>query len=115
MTRVNDNTFMAYGEGLHKKEALTGPITTRAKARVIYGEIVSRMHGCETLTGLQAYLASIEPEILQFEQELDYLWNGDGEDFAGLSEEMIRALEKFRGPIPGSRAAVAHQEEGTGL
>ncbi|EQB03900.1 hypothetical protein [Sphingobium sp. HDIP04] len=115
MTRVNDNAFLAYGDRLDRKEKLTGPIYTRAHAKVRYDEIRQAMHGCETLTGLQAYLASIEPEIRQFEQELDYFWHGDGADFAGLSDEMITALEKFRGPIPGSRAAVAHQEEGTGL
>lgn len=115
MTRVNDNAFLAYGDTLHRKEKLSGPIAIRKEAKDAYAEIVSRMHAAETLTGLQDYLASIEPQIRQFEQELDYFWNGDGEDFAGLSEEMIRALEKFRGPIPGSRAAVAHQEEGTGL
>jgi hypothetical protein len=115
MTRVNDNSFLVYGDNLHRKEKLTGPVASRKEARDVYSAIVSRMYGCETLAGLQEYLVSIEPTIRQFEQELDYFWNGDGEDFAGLSEEMIRALERFRGPIPGSRAVVAHQEEGTGL
>ncbi|MET0365635.1 MAG: hypothetical protein ABW169_13380 [Sphingobium sp.] len=115
MSYVNSNAFMAYGDTLHRKEALTGPLTSRKEAKEAYAAIVRRIHAATNLRDLQDYLASIEPMIRQFEQELDYLWNGDGEDFAGLSEEMIRALEKFRGPIPGSRAAVANQEEGLGL
>jgi hypothetical protein len=73
---------------------LTGKIATRAQARVIYGEIVAELNACEDASSLEAYLFTIGEELLQFENELEHLWTGDGEDFAGLNKEVQAAVAR---------------------
>lgn len=74
---------------------LTGPIKTRAEARVRYGEIVRELHACGDSDMLQAFLESISPELDQFRDELPSAWNGDGADFIGLKAEVANAHSRF--------------------
>lgn len=74
-----------------KPEALTSPMKTRAEARVKYGEIVRELHACGDEDTLNAYLATVNAEIAQFERELPDAWNGDGADFKGLRREIDEA------------------------
>jgi hypothetical protein len=70
---------------------LTGPIKTRAEARVAYDAIVSDLRTvCDDIE-LEGFLLDMQIHIQQFEQELDFLWNGDGQDFHGLEKEIERA------------------------
>ena len=73
---------------------LTGPILTRAEARRIYGEIVSELRCCDDKDTLDIYLMTIGEELLQFENEMPYLWQGDGGDFIGIDGEIRIAVER---------------------
>jgi hypothetical protein len=74
-----------------KREPLTGPMKTRAEARLKYGEIVRELNGCADTDMLEAYLASEHEVLAQFEMELPNAWNGDGADFIGLRAEIDAA------------------------
>ena len=74
-----------------KPEALTGPMKTRAEARVKYGEIVRELHACADEDQLEAYLDTAASFIGQFERELPDAWKGDGADFKGLRREIDEA------------------------
>ena len=87
--------FMEAYEPREKRLPLTGPIKRRADARVIYGEIVSELQGCDDRDTLEIYLMTIGEQLLQFETELDFYWSGDGADFIGLDAEIKRAWAKF--------------------
>lgn len=92
--------FAAYGQSVTKPTPppkLTGPIPTRAAARVVYTEIVAELHGCEDTDTLDIYLMTIGEQLIQFERELDFLWAGDGADFAGLNGEIAAAKERVSG------------------
>lgn len=80
--------FMTIGEPRSQPPKLTGPVKTRAEARKVYAQIISELTACEDEDTLNAYLMTIGEELIQFENELDYLWSGDGADFLGLSEEI---------------------------
>lgn len=74
-----------------KPEPLKGFYKTRAEARVGYGEIVRELHACSDEMTLDGYLATIQPQLKQFEEELPDAWNGDGADFLGLRGEIHAA------------------------
>lgn len=73
---------------------LTGAIKTRANARTVYSEIVAELRACDDRDTLEVYLLTVSEPIQQFEQELDFLWNGDGEDFIGLDGEIKKAWRR---------------------
>jgi len=76
-------------------DKLVGVTKTRAAARQLYTAIIAELAACEDHDMLDAYLASIAPEIAQFRAELDFLWEGDGEDFPGLENEITAARERI--------------------
>lgn len=74
-----------------KPEPLTGPMKTRADARLKFGEIVRELQACADEDQLNVYLATVNDEIAQFERELPEAWKGDGADFKGLRWEIDQA------------------------
>lgn len=97
------NPFAAYGVSVTKPDRpapLTGPMTTRAQARTIYQGIVAELASCADADTLDIYLMTVGEELIQFERELEFLWIGDGADFAGLNNEIAAArarLTSFEG------------------
>lgn len=90
------NPFLAYSEEQRGKpvpppKLVAGPMTTRAQARTVYAQIVAELHSCEDEDTLATYLFTVGEELIQFEAELDFLWEGDGQDFAGLNNEIAAA------------------------
>jgi len=81
--------------GRTRPAPLTGPIKRRADARVIYDQIVSEMEACEDRDTLEIYLMTVGEELIQFERELEFFWNGDGEDFLGLNREIAKSYARF--------------------
>lgn len=73
---------------------LTGPIKRRADARKVYADIVSELRGCEDQTTLECYLMTVSEPLQQFEEELPFLWSGDGFDFHGLQGEIRKAWQR---------------------
>lgn len=73
---------------------LTGAIKTRANARVIYAEIVSELRACDDRDTLEIYLMTVSEPLQQFEEELPFLWEGDGFDFEGLQGEIRKAWRR---------------------
>lgn len=67
---------------------LTGPIRTRAEARIKYSEIVDDLRTVTDDIELEGFLMDMQVEIAQFEDELPFLWEGDGQDFPGLEQEI---------------------------
>lgn len=74
---------------------LTGCIKTRAAARLVYADIVSELQLCADKDTLEIYLITIGEPLLQFQTELDFLWEGDSEDFKGLNREIQAAFARF--------------------
>lgn len=89
------NPFLAYAEEGRKPtpppKLVAGPMATRAQARTVYAGIVAELAACEDEDTLATYLMTVGEELLQFEQELDFFWSGDGADFAGLNNEIAAA------------------------
>lgn len=73
---------------------LTGAIKTRANARTTYSEIVAELRACEDQSTLEAYLMTVTEPLQQFEEELQFLWEGDGMDFTGLQGEIRKAWQR---------------------
>ncbi len=73
---------------------LHGPIKRRADARVIYAEIVAELRACEDRDTLEIYLMTVSEPLQQFEEELPFLWEGDGFDFTGLQGEIRKAWQR---------------------
>lgn len=94
MSRIHNDPFQAYADKLARPAPLSGPMVTRGEARLVYFQIVQRMHSAQSLAVLNDYLASVEAELRQFQNELPHLWNGDGDDFAGLDDEMRAAIAR---------------------
>lgn len=94
---MND-PFAAYGVSVTKPapppKLVAGPMTTRAQARTVYQGIVTELNACADPDQLDVYLFTIGEELIQFEKELEFLWSGDGEDFAGLNQEIAAARER---------------------
>jgi hypothetical protein len=67
---------------------LTGPMRTRAEARTKYSEIVDDLRTVTDDFELDGFLMDMQIEIAQFEEELPFLWGGDGQDFPGLEQEI---------------------------
>lgn len=73
---------------------LQGAIKTRAKAREVYAEIVAELRACGDKDTLEVYLMTVSEPLQQFEQELPFLWEGDGFDFSGLQGEIRKAWQR---------------------
>lgn len=101
---------------------LIGPIKTRREAMAVYPQLVAGMKDQPSPAALQAYLDTIEPQLLQFHAELDFFWIGDGADFRGLDREIEDAFEaaeaaqffKFRASESGAGRIAGNLEQGTG-
>ena len=74
-----------------RPEPLTGPMRTRAEARAVYGEVVEELNACGDQETLEVFLMTASEPLIQFENELPFYWEGDGQDFLGLAEEIRRA------------------------
>lgn len=89
--------FSTYAKAAHSRvsqpQKLVGVIATRAAARIRYSEIVEELHACEDSDQLEAFLGSIDKELIQFRTELKFYWEGDG-DFAGLAQEIEWARDR---------------------
>lgn len=72
-------------------DPLTGPMKTRAEARVKYGDIVRDLHACGDPEMLSAFIQSESDVLSQFERELPQAWNGDGMELLGLRQEIANA------------------------
>lgn len=86
--------FMSSQQPYQRPAPLTGAIKTRAKAREVYAEIVAELREITDQTTLELYLMTISEPLQQFELELEFLWEGDGEDFAGLQGEIRKAWRR---------------------
>lgn len=73
---------------------LTGAIKRRADARKVYAEIVSELQACGDRETLEIYLMTVSEPLQQFEDELPFLWEGDGFDFHGLQGEIRKAWQR---------------------
>jgi hypothetical protein len=93
--------FSSYGVAATKPtpppKLVAGPMTTRAQARTVYAQIVAELAACSDQDTLDIYLFTVGEELLQFETELDFLWSGDGEEFAGLYNEIMQAKLRVSG------------------
>lgn len=86
--------FMESQQPYERPAPLTGPIKTRANARMIYAEIVAELRACGDRETLEIYLMTVSEPLQQFEKELDFLWEGDGADFEGLQGEIRKAWRR---------------------
>lgn len=86
--------FMSAQQPYERPAPLTGPIKTRANARTVYAEIVAELNACGDVTTLETYLMTVSEPLQQFEKELDFLWEGDGQDFQGLQGEIRKAWRR---------------------
>lgn len=100
MMQAND-PFYSYGHQATKPtpppKLIAGPMTTRAQARAVYSGIVAELNGCEDQDTLDLYLMTVGEELIQFEKELSFLWDGDGDSFPGLSAEITAAKLRVSG------------------
>lgn len=88
--------FAAYGAKAtsQAKPALVGPVKLRADLRERYGMVVAELAACETIEALESCLEAHSTTILQIHSEMEFLWRGDGNDFAGLEKEIERATAR---------------------
>jgi hypothetical protein len=77
-----------------KIEPLTGVMKTRANAKQVYQEIVAELNACGDRDTLEIYLMTVSEPIQQFEDELPFLWEGDGLQFEGLQGEIRKAWRR---------------------
>lgn len=81
-------------EAPQRAAPLQGPVKRRADARKVYAEIVSELRACTDKQTLEIYLMTVSEPLQQFEQELPFLWEGDGFDFLGLQGEIRKAWNR---------------------
>lgn len=86
--------FMSPHQPYERPAPLTGPLKTRAEARLKYAEIVAEMEGIGDRDTLEIFLMTVREPLIQFEDELPFLWEGDGKDFAGLDKEIKKAWRR---------------------
>lgn len=88
--------FAAYGHRATSTAAarLVGVMKTRSGAKARYVEITAQLAGMPDSISLADFLTGIRHEIVQFETELPFFWEGDG-DFAGLQQEIERATVRL--------------------
>lgn len=86
--------FMQTHKASSRPAPLTGPIKTRAEARERYSAIVEDLRSVCDEIELEGFLMDMQVELIQFEAELPFLWDGDGDDFIGLSAEIERARQR---------------------
>lgn len=91
---------------------LVGVNKTRAQAKERYTEIVAQLHVAATPAKLEQLLAALRPELLQFQSELEFLWEGEG-DFTGLRKEIEAAHVRVDPGLDWPRHD-PQAEEGTG-
>jgi hypothetical protein len=65
-----------------------------APPRKVYRQIVDELEACGDASTLETYLFTIGEELIQFKNELQYLWEGDGADFIGLNREVKAAVAR---------------------
>ena len=80
--------FMSANQPYERPAPLTGPIKTRAEARTKYSAIVEDLRTVTDEHELDGFLMDMKIELFQFESELPFLWEGDGQDFPGLEKEI---------------------------
>ncbi len=80
--------FMSAHQPYERPVPLTGPIRTRAEARVKYSDIVADLRTVTDEIELEGFLMDMQIEIAQFEAEMPFLWDGDRQDFPGLEQEI---------------------------
>lgn len=80
--------FMTTDQPFVRPSPLTGPIRTRAEARAQYSAIVDDLRTVTDEIELEGFLMDMQVELTQFEDELPFLWDGDGQDFPGLEQEI---------------------------
>ncbi len=80
--------FMSAQQPYERPAPLTGPLKTRAEARTRYSEIVADLRTVTDDFELDGFLMDLNIELFQFENELPFLWDGDGQDFPGLEQEI---------------------------
>jgi hypothetical protein len=81
-------------EAPERPTPLTGPIKRRADARTEYAKIVAELRTCGDKATLECYLMTVSEPLQQFENELPFLWEGDGLDFTGLQGENRKAWQR---------------------
>lgn len=85
------NPFDDYGRRVTTTATprLVGVLKTRTEAKQRYIEMTADLAALQSRADLTVYLDNIRHEIIQFEAELPFFWEGDG-DFAGLQREIER-------------------------
>lgn len=86
--------FMPAHQPYERPAPLQGPIKRRADARKVYAEIVAELRDIHDRETLEIYLMTVSEPLQQFEQELPFLWEGDGFDFCGLQGEIRKAWQR---------------------
>lgn len=108
------NPFEAYSKRanthVNQPTKLIGPAKTRATARVRYAEIVNELESCTDSENLEIYLISISKDVVQFQAELKFYWEGDG-DFLGLEKEIERARVRIDDGLDWPRYEVQEEKE----
>lgn len=82
--------FAAYGHKATSKAPprLLGAMKTRSEARSRYAEIVANLNRCQDKLILETYIASVDRDLKQYAAELEWLWEGDGQELRGLAKEI---------------------------
>jgi hypothetical protein len=57
-------------------------------------EVVAELGDITDRDTLEIYLMTVKEPLIQFEDELPFLWEGDGQDFAGLAAEIQKAWRR---------------------
>ena len=83
--------FMQPYEATPRAPKLQGPMATRAEARTVYAQITADLREIKDPIELEGFLMDMGLEIAQFREELPFYWEGDGNDFIGLENEIERA------------------------
>ena len=86
--------FMSPHQPYERPAPLTGCMKTRAEARLKYAEVVGELRDITDRDTLEIYLMTVKEPLIQFEDELPFLWEGDGQDFAGLAKEIQQAWRR---------------------
>lgn len=85
--------FAAYGVKATRQAPapLVGPAKTRSLLRDRYDLAATELRAVTTPEALEACLEAHGSTIRQVAAEMEFLWNGDGNDFLGLEKEIEHA------------------------
>lgn len=83
--------FMSPLQPTPRPAKLQGPMATRAEARTVYAQITADLREIKCPIELEGFLMDMGLHIAQFREELEFYWEGDGNDFLGLETEIERA------------------------